>query len=301
MFDTEEAVDALCAAVGPDERPAWTVFDRDDGEADGFALVTSPGALVGWWAPAEVWAIGVVAGGTATLLADGSVTEERCQVACVVDRWGEASGRIRFASSVDCHREDVLYEAPQDGRLLDILRRCMRLDTAPASDPVSGVLSLLWLVDVAIEAERQGSALRWADAVRFHPVASLLDGSTRDHGGGDPTATRRSGDTLESLIDQALETWGWADVLQRCVEGHVTISDVTPEVASWMDEGTFSRWLAEGVRGADVIIELGFRSVASDDHPALRRSLMGALDPPPHRRGRSCGIGSRRRTVPHRR
>ncbi|MCU4184558.1 hypothetical protein K6U06_09315 [Acidiferrimicrobium sp. IK] len=327
MFDVQDAVDALCEAVGVDERPVWTVFDRADGGVDGFVLQPGPGGMLGWRAPAEVWAIGMVAGGTARVLDDEADRGARCQVACVVDRRGAAAGRVRFlapgeppgarssagpdagvgsrpgsgpSTSVAAVQAlgEVRYEAPQEGRVLDILRRCLGLETAPAEDHLPAVLALVWLAAVSREARRRGACLEWSDAVAFHPVVSL-----RDRGAGPSTdrsvagrlqQRRRPGDPWAALIASAHQGWDWGELRRRCVERRVGIGDVTAELAEWMDDGMFSRWIAEEVGDAERIIDLGFRSLVERDHPALDRLLSDAVGwddpedcaPPPRARCR---------------
>lgn len=287
MFDTEEAIDALCEAVGTDERPVWTVFDRDDGEPDGFVLMPGPGAMLGWRAPSEVWAIGVVAGGTATVVGDKGVDDRRCQVACVVDRWGTVSGRLRLPDPSSSGSPDLRSEAPRDGRVLDILRRCLGLPTSPAQESMPGVVSLAWLAALATEARRRRRPLGWLDAVDRHPVVSLLDLPAKPTAHGGPETARHPGDPWVSLIDAALRSWDWGELRRRCVERGTTIAGITPDTASWMDDGMFSRWLAEGVDAVDALLDAGFRAVNEDDHPALNRLLVAAIDrhedeyPPP--------------------
>src|ERR1039457_4845487 len=101
------------------------------------------GHLLGFVAPPECSAMAMTAPGWArstdlpTELAQAG--QQRVRITCVVARDGGVAGRIRWADA------SLVEEAPQSGRSLDILRRCLGLPTDPPAVPTGALLAARWL------------------------------------------------------------------------------------------------------------------------------------------------------------
>jgi hypothetical protein len=107
------------------------------------------------------------------------------------------------------HRGEVVTDPPAHGLTVDCLQRALGLPTAPPEVP-----SVQWL------------ATTWLEAVLRSP----------DPGGS--AAALSPGEQWSSL--------GWERIRQLVAAGHLPDPTLTPEDASWFDEGSFSRWALTG-------------------------------------------------------
>jgi hypothetical protein len=108
--------------------------------------------LMGRRVPASCWAVAVVASGQARP-SDTAGTPTHAPAAPVhlavgVDRTGTVAGRLTAGSVVGTH-------VPAAGRLLDTMRRCLRLPTPPPPEGTDRLLAVLWLA-AALETVRAG-------------------------------------------------------------------------------------------------------------------------------------------------
>jgi len=141
----------------------------------------------------------------------------RCRVACVVERTSATAGTV-----VDVDGAEVAG-APDAGRLLDALRRCLGLPTPPPSQVPAVVLTTLWVLAAAGAAQRRQRILGPAAALALHPA-----------GPNDAEPALR---------------WSWDDVRARVVAGDLDLPGVDAALAGWMDAGMLSRWVADEVPG----------------------------------------------------
>lgn len=273
MFDCEEAIDALVEAAGVDGPPVWAVFDRADGAVEGFTLRQDTDRLLGWRAPAGSWAIGMVSGGTAHIREGHGTRSQRCRLACVVDRWDGAAGLVHLADG------GRVTEAPEAGRMFDTLARCLGRRTPRPDHGPALTLALVWLGTLAVEHLVTGRRLGWPEAIALHPVARLLDcepGSAQADRPGDPDA---------SVVVAAGARWTWREVRSRCWRNGVAVADVRPELARWMDDGMFCRWLDDAHLNAAPLVDAAYDALEPEGHAALERLLMAATGPATRRSG----------------
>ncbi len=200
--------------------------------------------LLGWSAPASVDTLVFVGGGTATgpgrAVDPAAVTAgagrpdggpvpvlPEVEVVVAIDRSGRLAGRVRTGDTVE-------RRPPAGGRLFDALHRCLGLATAAPAESTAGLLATLWLAAIAATGTRRGCPLSWADAVRCHPIAAALTSE-------DPSIDEQA---LEEAIVAVPRIWTW-EALREATCLHGTLGALCPpELAGWMDEGMFSRWVS---------------------------------------------------------
>ncbi|MGH9076881.1 MAG: hypothetical protein ACRDY0_05415 [Acidimicrobiales bacterium] len=289
----QHLLDLLDGNARPDDPPVWA---HARGELPQTLVVVDEDLdrLFGWTAPADCWAVGVVAGGTAhPLPPDPPETEpgsRRVSVACVVGRDGQTVGRL-------CHGAGQRSEEPPaSGRLLDALQRCFGLSTAPPERSSAELLSLMWLSEVLVACQpepslydragracrarrspRPGAALDWEAVARLHPAVRALVGD-----GGELAV-----DHLDSVLLGASHAWSWERLRQLAASGgqgpsgpgeehgdDLVRSLMTSDLAAWMDEGMFSRCVLDGSVPIDKILAVARRGLA----PAVGDRLVRCLD-----------------------
>lgn len=197
--------------------------------------------MMGWVAPPRCLAIAVVADGS--VLPDPATDpggSGRVRVVCLLDRWGRVAGRIHL----DDH--PIRLEPPSGGRLLDCMRRAFDLPTPPPTAPSAALVERIWLGAV-VDATRGGVvALGWEQVRRLHPAVTVLAG----HGL----------EVTDGLVDDALRlapaAWSWEWLRRQTADGRWGGHLVDPELADWMDEGMFSRWVLDETRtSAELLAE----------------------------------------------
>ncbi len=188
--------------------------------------------LAGFTAPLEWAMFGVRVHGTAHDL-DGAGEATRVVTTYLLHRGGDDASILRRGSSVRTLTE------PAVGTIPDLCRRVFGLPT-PAPPAGAGLLwSVVWL-DRILEAwgdpaARRGLAGSWERCARLHPA---LDPPT----GLAPAPV----DDVERVAGRCAEhaaAWSWARL--RADPGVLALPDgaVPAEVAAWMDDGCFARWV----------------------------------------------------------
>jgi hypothetical protein len=241
--------------------------------------------LMGFCAPRACGALGVVAGGWASPMADhaglgqpasppattaaskaattgtttggpGRPERERVRITVLVGRNGAVAGRLRGASG------RVVDEPPGSGRILDCLRRALCLPTDPPAVGTEVLFASMWLAAVTDAAGQPGASLTWPEAAALHPVAQLV------------------GDELSclawSLVDAAqalVVACPWNEVRRLISEGGWEESDVPVATAAWMDDGMLSRWLLDGRPTLRQQAETAAAGLSPDVASRLRRTL----------------------------
>src|SRR5438309_1819400 len=90
-------------------------------------------------------------------------------LACVVSRRGTVGWRVRLADGT--HHD----QAPDEGFMLDILRRGLRLPTPPPP-AIVGLDLVRWVEAIEGTAETRDGRLSWADVVLLHPATYGVPG-----------------------------------------------------------------------------------------------------------------------------
>ncbi|HVA73101.1 MAG TPA: hypothetical protein VNF71_00870 [Acidimicrobiales bacterium] len=269
----EELLETLGDEVRDQGVPTWVrVFDDDD-EESGFAVDASsePQALLGWTAPPECVAVGVVA--TGRLRVDPSaaggwsgdgrsfgdvyqdlaqIEGSRIRMCCVVGRSGDVGWHLEGPHGVRG------TSAPEAGRLLDCLKRCLGLATPPPPEPAAELHAAAWIASVLEAAMESPRPLTWSDVTRLHPLARLLAGDLGGPTGGEDAEDGVEGDVekpdeLADMIRIAANAWSWPEIRAQAAGGNLE-GLVDARMAAWMDDGMFARWLLSLVPPVEQLI-----------------------------------------------
>jgi hypothetical protein len=203
--------------------------------------------LVGLVAPDEWCMLGTVCTGTATSLDDGR--RFATVSAHLVDREGHWAAAYEPIDPGEheggaCSGPAASAGEPM-GRIDDALRRALGLPTAPPPGTTHLLWSTQWLdaiveqVATAVATLPRGRTRRSAHAVSMpalvglHPAVTAydLDPSTLD---------------LRALVDQGHRLAAdrdWSQLRRACTTGLWTHPSVDADVAAWLDDGSFARWV----------------------------------------------------------
>jgi hypothetical protein len=245
----ERLLDGIGDRVSVAGRPTW-VGVRDDplGQRDiGMWFSEDPYGFLGWEAPPECIAVGVVATGRAHVadtpteapapFSPGPIPGIR--MCCLVTRRGEVTWRMTLPDGRS------FGDAPQEGRLLDCLRRCFALPTSPPPAGPGQLLSVFWLGAIIDEDRRVDRGLTWREISRLHPLATMMSSGTG------------MCDDLQDVsifIRAATSTWSWETLRVRAVTDSWAGELVSPELAAWMDDGMFARWILGALPAPDELL-----------------------------------------------
>lgn len=258
-----DLLDALGDPVAERGRPSWIEIGED---ATGDFLVHVDLDIVGWHAPPECHALGVVATGTVDRADEGVEPPvpipigrtPGARMSCVVVRSGETGWAMRMPGGT------VLNEPPEGGRLLDCLHRAMGLPTAPPPTSPGPFQSALWLSAIIDEGSIRDRHLSWREVIDLHPVVSCLAKAR-----GPKVPTRE----LPELIRTAAHFWSWSRLRQDAVAYDWAKHVIPQEVAEWMDDGMFCRWLLAELPETESLI-IGIRPYVA---PATARRIAHAV------------------------
>jgi len=191
--------------------------------------------LCGLTAPAHVEAVGVVSGGTAHHLDDPEAAPRRVGVVCFVDRDGATVTAVTPDGEVRVTGAD---EPGPVGHLADVCRRVLGLATPPPEVGVDELAVALW-------ADRVLAAALVDDRLDRRRITAMRPGPVRS----------------------------WAEVRRARAAGAWGELDVEPEVAGWMDDGAFARWVLAALPDpVDVVLDLV--DVVADDALAPLASVV---------------------------
>jgi len=230
--------------------------------------------LLGFVAPPAWTALGVVCFGWA---APGDVDADRhsttgtrpsrhpervrVRVTTIVDR----RGRERATAALE---DGTVVDEPGAGTVTDALRRALRLPTAPPPVGSEELFAAIWLGELAA-AERP---LAWAEAALRHPAMKLLaTGFPKPQ----PEELISCGRSLHRAIP-------WEKLRQRAAAGRFDAGEqIDEELAAWMDDGMFARWVLAGMTPLPVLLGQCAAVLSPDVLRRVRRALRAwNLDPP---------------------
>lgn len=238
-------LDAAGATAEHLGRPVWAkVRNLPAGRAE-VALRADDFDGLGWLAPPVYDGIGLVATGRLRQLdrslelpaSLASGLGGRVRMACVVFRSGRVGWHMVLADG------SWFDETPQEGRMLDLLRRCLALPTPPPAVSLAPLYDSVWLATV-LDGARPGRLLSWSELLARHP---LLEGRT----------SGLAAPLLEQLVDALTNAQRWDDLRMAVAAGSRCEGLPSPDLAAWMDDGMFSRWVLDSIRPtADLLAEL---------------------------------------------
>jgi hypothetical protein len=145
------------------------------------------------------------------------------RLACVVSRPGSVGWRLVLP---DGTRFDPV---PDEGFMLDVLRRSLQLPTPPAPATTGALLLAVWVAVIRAAADQMHHPLGWDLALRLHPA--LVDGP--------PLPTPHA----EAAVREAAAGARW-EAMRLLVAAGMTSPYLPPSrLARWMDDGMFARWV----------------------------------------------------------
>lgn len=259
--DLEVVADHVVGAhARPGDAPMAPALVRARATADGFDLALCPlpagvhpaDALLGDVVPHRWAAAGVVAPATARSLDRLDDPGRPLTVAVLVGRDGAVATRTRVPDGGEALDLD---EAPV-GRLVDLLQRALQRPTPPPEVST-------WCLWEAI----------WLDAV----VADVAGGE------GPGSVTPELADALAGSSDPDGPA-GWDHLRRLAAAPHGAVGHdvalaaalsplIDPEVAAWMDDGCFSRWVLGALPPREELLDAVDALLPPPRAEAVRRAL----------------------------
>ena len=225
-------------------------------------------ALVGYLAPPEVHALGLITGGRMTELAapgaaDAAPVVTDIRLTVVLDRSGA------MVSILDQgHQPPRVFEDPAVGWGTDALARSLGRPTPPPIERLARVIEVSWLDAIAEQVFDEPGCLRtWSDLAGLHPF--------HQSGSVLPPA-------LLAVEAEALELESsWARMRQlagRHQPSAPRLCDPQPRGLQvrwedWFDDGSFSRWAQRNQPPAEAILPAVLACLSDD----LGAQLLDAL------------------------
>jgi len=154
-----------------------------------------------------------------------------------------------------------LFPCTRTATLIDLGQRAMGLATPPPDLPLIGLLDRVWLdrVLATVLDSDLGRPATWAELAVLHPAMPRI---------ADP-------DQL-SVVRGRFHT-GWETLRQRIAAAEIRWPGLSPEVASWLDQGSVSRWCLADTPEPDPIL----RDLEELLDPVVTERLRASLAPLP--------------------
>lgn len=229
------ALESAIDAEGWGSPPAIVrITNADD---DGFDLGVRPveggssvvDVLSGFVAPADWLALGVVTEGNARRLDADDPERQRVRCVHIVDRDGASASSLRLHGEQPTTLDGKSTGA---GRIDDVCRRALGLTTAAPERTSIELWAAMWLTRLLVIDITE--PVTWRAAAELHPAISPLT--------DEPTAH----DEIVRLGVVLSEVHSWSTVRLACAAGEWPCAEVPDDVAGWLDDGAFSRWVMGG-------------------------------------------------------
>lgn len=265
-------IDAALLEGGWHQPHRLLMVEPDEGHPGTFRLGQRPIAegehpldhLLGFSAPPAWLAMGVVCFGWAAPAdsIDGQRTapgwasqhpdRRRVRVVTLMDR----SGLEHATAALE---DGTVIDGPGEGAVTEALRRCLGLPTPPPAVGTVEFFAQVWL-----QAVLASSASRtWARVAAAHPASSWI--------------RSRQPPTVDELVEagRALEAVAtWEELRLRTAQGGERWALLLdPELAAWMDEGMFARWVLADRPTLDELVDGLSRSASASVLRRVRRTL----------------------------
>lgn len=232
------AHDALDGAAPPD--PLILLVQEDEEGVSFLAPPLGPASflerLVGLEASSEIGAIAVASTGRIWALDGAALTGSDEPVDVLV---GFALLRNGSSATYVTGPDGPVFLDDQGvGRVPDLCRLALGLPTPPPAVGTDTYLTWKWMHALLREATAKPGALTWEQAVALHPVGA----AGLDMGAG-PLQLAGMTRMFATLIP-------WSVLRRRFVAEEVDDPPAplpSSPVAAWMDDGTFSRWMLDGL------------------------------------------------------
>lgn len=233
--------------------------------------------LLGFVAPPHWRALGVSCPGRAHRLDDaaarqaphGPTEPDPVMVTLLLDRAGGAAGVMRRGDELTTLR------GRPEGVVADACRRALALPTSPPPPSTLGLWTAAWLDRVVERAGRADAAARlrsWPAVVELHAAAGRA---------GDGRATVPDPEALARAAHAFARAWPWARLRADPAVVDVPGPPLSPELAAWMDDGMWARWLLSRLPATDDLlaaVRALLPSVLADDVERVARHSSRAAD-----------------------
>lgn len=213
--------------------------------------------LIGHRVDDRYFALGIAARGWAYHAEAHPDDRARVSVVSIMSRTGEHANATR-ADDPD-HPVNAVDEAPTAGEQVDVMKRCLGLDTESAPCPSSAYWHLEWLASIVDEVMADGDVdepdlMEWADVRALHPAAVLLR-----TGGVDPD---------EYDFVEMAESFGritdWARIRSMIDNGGYAAVGLRAGDGAWFDDGSIARYLLARIPPTEFMIGVIRRGVTAD-------------------------------------
>lgn len=237
-------VRALGDQASKQHHPVWVqLLDVPGGEVE-MAVSSDAGGLLGRLAPPACFAVGVVATGRVRSLDPAMELPARylpgragdVRLACLVERSGTVGWHMRLPDGSQCDR------SPEEGRMLDVLRRCLELPTPAPGQPAGRLHTIAWIGALTDASSARRRRLTWAEAVAAHPQLAGEQPCSADAPAEERILVAAAGENWESLRLAVASGLGGPEM-------------PPPPLAAWMDEGMFSRWVLDALPPLESLID----------------------------------------------
>jgi hypothetical protein len=249
----DRLADTMTEIVAEDDGPALAVGVRRDGDDVELAIRSLPGHpasdLLGYSAPAEWWAFGLAARGTARPWPDGEgpgtdpepgVLGARLTLVYIVTRDDRTLARF----TVD-GRPTTEIGSDGIGAIPDTCRRVLGLSTDPPTESPLGFHARCWLDAVVASCDADAT---WPQVARCHPAVNAVASS-------DDPISALAADHVGMIGRLAARVRGWEDLRLEWSQDTQGGLGLTAAEMRWMDEGMFSRWCLGSAAPLAVLLE----------------------------------------------
>ena len=250
-FDQQLAAEALLQRFGDEAersgRPIFLALRPDGGGWFESEQVDRPGGLLGHDVDEEWTAVGSVATGRFVRVDPAAELPAAMipgllgglRLACVLTRDDELGWSLELPDGTPWE------PVPEEGFMLDILRRSLQLPTAPPTTSVAEVHVIGWLLVTLSLALERGTRLSWSDVLDLHRMGcGYPAGNEWDH---------------QHFLEQMRAGPSWNDLRLKAASGQANSTLAGPfvppsELAAWMDAGMFSRWVVRELPAIDQLM-----------------------------------------------
>lgn len=222
--------------------------------------------LLGVRAPAHWHGLAVVLDGSSEPCdpCDPATSSRRLRIAYLLDRGGHSAITILDDAGEVMSSSD----AAAGGYVADVCHRILALHCEPEHRPVSEWVMAQWLtllLDIAADPATSIEASNWAKVARLHPAFDPFLPSTVDE--------------LASATIDTVSDLPWPALRRQVADGLLHVETISAELAEWMDDAFFARFLIEWCRPIEDLLD-DLRLFLDDETlDAVSLTVAATLDP----------------------
>ncbi len=196
--------------------------------------------VLGFTAPRDWWAFGLVVRGRATQLPGPDRPGPHLDAPTPMRMVHLQPRRGRALSLLDLGEVHETPGGGESGRMVDACRRVLGRRSAPPRASARVLAEVVWVDRLLRHVIEDGCTRPDRTTIsRLHPLA-----------GGDPVPRPRGRTGLEDLAnlgEQVAWSAAWGRWRRALAAGERTVLGIDPDVAAWMDDGMFQRWIHDEI------------------------------------------------------